>query len=253
MSDALRTTGTTGEDGGELTGTPTLAGGNAAEPTQDELRAEVERLRAAQAQSLAEKETLEATKRENEALRARLSSTPPTGYGAPAGPDPRAEQQRALSARIMQLESAAAAGDPDAQLVVGLWHDRNATRAEVQTLRQLIATPQEDQQRVLEIQQQMASQGEYVTPATAKKLLDLERLSAKSGSVQQRDAELRAVEDARSRGVVATRPIGVPASAIEGKTMTMSQFEARTANMTPAQMRAFDRELESKGIVVALE
>jgi DNA repair exonuclease SbcCD ATPase subunit len=249
MSDALQG-GTTPPDGGEQPGTPEGAGANASEPTLEALQAEVERLRAVQNQSLAEKSTLERYKRENEELRGRLSTTPPTGYGPPAGLDPGYVQQQALRKRMAELESAAAQGEPDSQLFVGLFRHNQQMQRQLQDLTGLLSTPQEDAERVMQIQREYAQEGEAISTRTAKKLLEAEKLAAKSKTVQQRDDELRRAEEARSRGVVSTTTVGVPAAALEGKRMSFDEFNRRTANMSPAQMREFDRDLVDKGVVV---
>lgn len=255
MSDAL--SGTMGQDGGDLAGTPgagtpDLTGANAGDPSVAELQAEVERLRRAHEQSLAEKTTLEATKRENEALKARLSA-PPTGAGA-GGPDPRLAQAAFLGR--LQQHQAAAAADPgsDSALVVGLYEQNQYLARQLNNLGGLISVPADRQSQVRDLQNEYAQQrGEQISAATAQEILEGRRLREQAEKVAAASREQEAAEDARKRGVVGTRTVGVSRSEVEGKTMTMADFENKTSGMTPAQVRAFDRELATKGIIVSLD
>jgi len=252
MSDAL-TSGTTQADdrdaaGTQTTGTLSGAGADAGEGSVEALRAENQRLKEAHEKALAEKTTLEATKRENEALRARLSA-PPTGAGA-VGPDPRLAQAAFLGR--MQQHAAAAAADPgsDSALVVGLYEQNQYLARQIQNIGGLISVPVDEQQQVRDLQSQYAQQGEQISAATARRILKADRLEAQQADLAAKAKEQEAAEDARKRGVVATRTVGVSRSEIEGKTMTMADFEQKTANMTPSQMRDFDRKLATDGVQV---
>lgn len=256
MSNAL-TSGTTDQDGRDAagtqtTGTPGAAGADAGEGSMEALRAENARLRDAQDKALAEKSTLEATKRENEALRARLSA-PPTGAGA-VGTDPRLVQQQAFMGRLQQ-HAAAAAADPgsDSALVVGLYAQNQELARRLENLGGLISVPADEQAKVRDLQNQYAQQGETISAATARRILKADQLEASQSTVEAKAKEQEAAEEARRNGVVATRTVGATRSDVIGKTMTMADWEGRIANMTPAELRAFDRKLEENGTRVLPE
>ena len=247
MSDALRG-GTTGQDDRDAGGSPTTgtlapAGADAGQTSVEaELRAENARLKEAHEKALAEKTTLEATKRENEALKARLSA-PPTGAGA-GGPDPRLVR--------LQQHAMAAQADPgsDSALVVGLYSENQALARQINELRGLISVPADQQAQVRDLQQEYFNRGENISAETARRILKAEKLEAEATKVSATAREQEALEDAKRRSVVATRTVGVSRAEVEGKTMTMADYEAKTAGMTGSEAREYAAKLAASGTVV---
>lgn len=249
MSDALRggTTDAADRDGLDegQTGTTADAGANA-EQALAEAQAEIERLRGIQAQALAEKATQENLRREVEELRSRLS-TPPNGGGA-AVQDPRVGLPAIMQSRLRQHEAAFMADPANAQdsaLIVGLARMLEQQVYETREMGSFMSIPAEEHEKVKALQREYAANGESISPKTARKLLGLD--TPKAQAKPQTDA------DPPPRNVVATRTVGVSASELPQKTMTLGEFERRTANMTPAEVREFDASLARNGTQVLPE
>ena len=242
VSDSLA--GTTGQDGGEQPGTPVSADGNESQVDVAAIIAENEKLRAAQAQALAEKSNLERLKRENEELRSR-TATPPMGYGT-GGLDPQAQSQAAFNKRMNEL-AAAAAADPgsDAAIVMAMYAGNMQLAQELKRTQQLISVPFDEQAEVQRIQREMASQGENISAATAKRLLEAERLASGQSAVKAKENELRRVEEAKSRNVVATRTAPVTASEAGPVKMTYAEFGAKYDSASPAVKLEMTRKMNA--------
>lgn len=257
MSDALRA-GTTGQDGGDdalsgaLTGTPVAADGNAGGADVEQMQAELERLRRIQEQALAEKATQERLRAENELLKSQLS-TPPTGYGNGYA-NPQQQQAIRMQERMLQLQAQAAA-DPgsDAAIVLALYGQNMNLAQQVNTLQGLISVPHDKQAEVLRIQNEARQRGELISPATAERLYEAERLTAQAGQLSTKEREQRAIEEARARGVVATRTAAVPASEAGPRRITSAEFSRQWDAMSPAQRTEFNRLMNAGQIVVLVE
>lgn len=246
MSDAMTggTTGAEDRDGTQVqTGTPEPAGADAGLSLEG-LQAKINELENFRSKALAEKDTLERLKQENAELRARTSA-PPTDPAA-AFANPGLGLQRRL-----QEHAVAYAADPqnaqDSGLIIGLYSELQQLKRQNSELAHLVVTP--DQQRVIELQQQYAQRGETISAETARKLLTLDSPPKSNGTTRTDAAE----DVRRATEVVATRTVGVPASEVPQRTMTMAQHAAKTQNMTPAQLRAFDAQLVAQGTVVLPE
>jgi hypothetical protein len=257
MSDAMRagTTAADDRDGTQVqTGTPQDADGNAGGADVEALRSENERLKAAHAQALAEKNTQEALRREVEELRARVASPP--NAGAAGVQDPRVGLQAIMANRIQQ-HMAAAMSDPanaqDSALVVGLWQQNQQLAQQIAEVRAMQAVPIEEQEKVLNLQREYAQRGESISPGTARKLLGIEKSGTSAQETKQRDAEQARLDEERAANRVATRTVGVGAGDVPQKTMKMSEYVRRTDAMTPKEAREFDRKLSEAGTQVLPE
>lgn len=238
MSDALNggTADDQVRDGAQAqTGTDSSADANASTSVET-LQAENVQLRAVNAQALAEKTTLENLKRENAELRARGPVPPMAGAAGIQDPSVGLYQR-------LQEHAAAFAADPanarDSGLVVALSAQNQTLAQQVQELRSLVVTP--EQQKVMDLQHEYAGRGEKISAATARLLLS---------ASQPAEPVVPADPVGRERVQVATRTVGVSASELASKTMTIADHTARTNGMTPSEKRAFDAKLEKDGTVV---
>lgn len=226
MTDAT-TMGTTGQDDGDAqaTGTPIPADQNASETPDQELA----RLRNAHNQALAEKETLERLKRENEDLRRSqqygAQTTPPTNV------DPRlamqAQQNQEMAMLVQQTREAAAAGDPVARLSLAMGQELYAQQQQMtaQTMVQLQLAQIPDTKLRGEVEAELRT-GRYADVEAARMAVLGAKFQTQQASLEQRQRELDEQARRVAQGHVGSgRPIPVPAKDVNGP-MPWSEVEA---------------------------
>lgn len=173
---------------------------------------------------LRNKSNYEGWERERDALLARLQPPMPDGG------------QSDVAARLQEaqlvLQQEAAAGDSKALAMLVMMGALQQQPAMLRQEFELREVPGDDRKEVERIQRESWEQRqERITPGTARKLLDAERLQKQAADVKRREDELRRTEEARKQGVVATRPVGVPASELrDNQPMTYSAFRQAMAN-----------------------
>lgn len=211
--------------------------GTTASETADEraarLESEVEELRSQKSELLRMKSNAEETARENERLRSQL--TPPT-----AGPD---VGQYAARIQRAQMRWQQIASDPnadealkdDALALLAIYGAAQQTPQQLMQRIDLLEVPKDERADVERIQQERFQRGERISADTAKELLKVRRLEAEAARVQKQADELRRAQEAKERGVVQTRTVGIPASEAREGEMTYSQFRQAWANATPEQ------------------
>jgi hypothetical protein len=229
-------------------GTPAAStdGGNAAGISAEE-RAELESLRASKGQALAEKDTLERTKQENEWLRQQVeqasrATTPPTGY------DPAATQQ----ARIAQAYQNLQERDPEAAELISatarITQEQFARQqAEQRFYRELGAVPSTDQSEVERI-----AKAENLWPSIAHDRLEARRYAKEKTELADQRRKLQEDDERRKRGVVSTTASPSP-PASTGNEPTREDY-AKTARLAGEgsatalkQMREWDKREETEG------
>ncbi len=99
----------------------------------------------------------------------------------------------------------------------------------------LLEVPKDERADVERIQQERANRGERISADTAKELLQARKLQAESQRVSKQADEMKRAQEAKERGVVQTRTVGIPASEAREGDMTYSQFRTAWANATPEQ------------------
>jgi hypothetical protein len=213
VGNAGDATGTTDgyQDGGNAEG---VEGAASAEE-----RAELEALRRQKGQWLAEKSGYETAKQELERLRA--SSPPPM--------DAAAAQANTLMQRLAAKEQelqyrAQVLNDDEALLQLALLHQGRQQQQELAYRTQMLEVEKEVRADVERMMHEAQMRGEYISAQTAKRLVQLERLAAKSSDLENKERELTAAQEARARGVVATRTVGVPRSELNKSQMTSEEF-----------------------------
>lgn len=215
------TLGTNGEDGNATaTGTPPAStdGGNAAR--EAELAAEVERLKAAQAQSLAEKDGYERTKQENEALRAQLMANAGRGYQPPTAYDPGAQRAQQIAANFQDLQQR----DPAAAELL-LETDRLAqeriarVEAESRWYRELGFVPEADRG---EVEREARTRQMYPTDAYAH--VKARRWEQDSTKLADQKRKVQEEQDRLNRHVVRTTAEPAP-SAPKADEITGDQYD----------------------------
>jgi len=226
------TMGTTGQDGGDAqaTGTPAPADQNASETPDQELA----RLRAAHNQSVAEKETLERLKRENDALRRSQQ------FGAPTTPptnvDPRlamqAQQQQEMAQLVQQTREAAAAGDPVARLSLMMGQELYASQQQTaaQTMVQLQLAQIPDSKLRGEVETELRT-GRYADVEAARMAVRGRQFDTQQAALEQRQRELDEQAKRVTQGHVGSgRPIPVPARDVNGP-LPWSEVEAEHSRL----------------------
>lgn len=217
-------------------GTPAASpdGGNAAGISAEE-RAELESLRTLKGQALAEKETLERTKQENEWLRQQMeqasrASTPPTGY------DPALQQQ----ARIAQAYQNLSERDPEAAELIAATARTTQEQfarqqAEQRFYRELGAVAPADQAEVERI-----AKAENLWPSIAQDRLKARRYDQTREELAAQSRKLQEHEDKLKRGVVQTTASPAPPAPNNSNQMTRSEFArlARAAGQGDHQAKA---------------
>jgi hypothetical protein len=204
------TTGTPGakQEGANAnaSGTPAAStdGGNAAGMSAEE-RAELERLRAAHQQALAEKETLERTKQENEWLRQQVeqasrATTPPTGY------DPAAQQAARLAQALQNVQ------ERDPEVVELLTATARMTQEQLQRqqaeqrfYRELGGIPPEDQAEVERI-----AKSENLWPSIAHDRVLARRYVKTKNDLAEQSRKIQQHESKLKRNVVDTTASPAP-------------------------------------------
>jgi hypothetical protein len=204
------TMGTTGQDDGDAqaTGTPDPADQNASETPDQELA----RLRAAHTQGLAEKETLERLKRENDV-------------------DPRlamqAQQNQEMAQLVQQTREAAAAGDPVARLSLMMGQELYANQQQqtAQTMVQLQLAQIPDPKLRGEVEAELRT-GRYADVEAARMAVLGAKFQNQQASLEQRQRELDEQSRRVAQGHVGSgRPIPVPAKDVNGP-IPWSEVEA---------------------------
>jgi hypothetical protein len=225
------TMGTTGQDDGDAqaTGTPSTADQNASETPEQELA----RLRNAHNQALAEKETLERLKRENDELRRSQQ------YGAQTTPptvDPRlamqAQQNQEMAMLVQQTRDAAAAGDPVARLSLAMGQELYAQQQQMtaQTMVQLQLAQIPDARFRGEVEAELRT-GRYADVEAARMAVLGAKFQTQQASLEQRQRELDEQSKRVAQGHVGSgRPIPVPAKDMNGL-MPWSEVEAEHSRL----------------------
>lgn len=221
-TETTGTPGATQEGANAVTtasGTPAAStdGGNAAAVSADE-RAELERLRSAHQQGLAEKETLERMKQENEWLRQQAEQVnraypPPTGY------DPAAQQAQRIAQAYQNLQER----DPDAAELISatarVSQEQFAwQQAEQRYYRELGTVASEDKAEVERI-----AKAENLWPSIAQFRLKAQRYDKTRNELAEQSRKLQEHEDKLKRGVVKTTAEPAP-PAPHGNSITAEQY-----------------------------
>lgn len=218
-----QTTGTPGaeQEGANaaeaVSGTPAAStdGGNAGTVDADEL----ESLRRFREQALAEKETLERVKRENEYLRqqaeqANRAYQPPTGY------DPAAQQAARLAQTLQNLN------ERDPEVVELITATARMTQEQLvrqqneqRFFRELDAIPSEDRAEVERI-----SRAENLWPSIANDRLLARRYAKEKAEIAEQRRKLQEDQQRRERGVVKTTASPAP-TAPKGDEITSDEHD----------------------------
>jgi hypothetical protein len=208
------TTGTPGATqeganaGNPASGTPAAStdGGNATVISADE-RAELESLRSYKGQALAEKDTLERVKQENEWLRQQAEQgrayPPPTGY------DPAAQQAQRIALAYQNLSER----DPEAAELISatarMTHEQLERQKDEQRFyRELGGVPQEYQAEVERI-----SRTGNVWPSIALNQVKAQRYDKTRSDLAEQSRKIQEHEDKLKRGVVRTDASPAPPAA----------------------------------------
>lgn len=211
--NALEATGTAdgAQDGGNAEG---VEGAVSAEE-----REELEQLRRQKGQWLAEKTGYETTKQELERLRA--SSPPPMDA---ANAQASALMQR-LAAKEQELQyRAQVLNDDDALMQLAMLHQSRQQQQELAYRTQMLEVEREVRQDVERLMYEARMRGEYISAQTAQRMVQLERLASKAQALDNKERELTAANEAKARGVVATRTVGVPRSEVMKTELTSAEF-----------------------------
>jgi hypothetical protein len=210
-------------------------------------RVELERLRASHQQGLAEKETLERTKQENEWLREQVqvsrATTPPTGY------DPAAQQQARLAQALQNVS------ERDPEMVELLTATARMTQEELQRqqaeqrfYREMGAVASEDKPEVERI-----ARAERLWPSLANDRVLARRYEKDRTELADQRRKLQEREDKLRQGVVRTDAAPAPPASNDGNEPTREDYgkTARLAGQGNAaaikQMREWDRREETEG------
>lgn len=231
--DATGTAGGTTDDGN-------AEGVEGAAVLSDVDREELEQLRRQKGQWLAEKTGYETAKQELERLRA--SSPPPMDA---ANAQASALMQR-LAAKEQELQyRAQVLNDDDALLQLAMLHQNRQQQQELAYRTQMLEVERDIRQDVERVMYEARMRGEYISAHTAQRMVQLERQAAAATQVEQRERELKAADEARSRGVVSTRTVGVPRSEISKTQMTSEEFGREWDRLDPEGRRKLNAALNS--------
>lgn len=221
--DETQTTGTPGatQEGANAataaSGTPAAStdGGNAGELSADE-RAELGRLKAAHQQGLAEKETLERLKWENEQLReaqAQRANPPATGYGYAAPPNPLQERFAAVSERDPEVAALFI------EQVRATQQEFAARDAKLKYREELAGVPSADRAEVERI-----AKSEGIWPDLAHAKLIRERHNKQVNELAEQSRKVQEERDRLSRGVTRTDASPAP-PASRSTEITSTEYE----------------------------
>lgn len=97
---------------------------------------------------------------------------------------------------------------------------------EIQQTRALAGISQQDQPEVQRIMHEARQRGEYLSPTTAQMVLERNRLTSQQADLTRQSEALRQRQEAAERGVVATRPVGIPAPQPGAAEMTIDQWNS---------------------------
>lgn len=221
MAEDTQTTGTPGatQEGANATasGTPaaTTDGGNAGGLSADE-RAELERLKASHQQSLAEKETLERLKWENERLReeqAQRANPPATGYGYAAPPNPLKTAIDSVAERDPEMAGLFSAA-------LSATQQEFAVRdAKLRYREELAGVPSADRAEVERIAKQ-----EGIWPDLAYSKLQRRRYEEKQTELAEQSRKLQEERDRLARGVTRTDAAPAPPAPNNNGEITAEQL-----------------------------
>ena len=202
-----------GKTGAEPSGTPDLAA------ERDELQRKYDEL-------LRMKGNYEGWERERSELLAQLR---------PSTTEPGAEEVARIQRTVATLQQRAFQENDDVaytllQMMTAMQQQPVKLREEME----LREVPKDERSEVQRVQREAWEQrGERITPATAKRLLEADRLSQQAEALRKREDEIRRTEDARARGVVQTRTVPVPSNDVPS--MTFSEFRRAYAEASPEQ------------------
>ena len=203
-----------GKTGAEAVETPDLA----------QVQAELAETRRKFDELLRNKSNYEGWEREREDLYARLNQPPATGGG-------QAQLVAEIQAAQVELQQEAAQGDRRAILMLSMLGALQQQPGQVRQELELRDTPESDRKEVERLQQERWQRGEKISVATAREILDAQRLRQQADAVKKREDELRRAEEARRQGVVATHVRGVPASELRSdQPMTFSEYRIAMDN-----------------------
>lgn len=202
-----------GQDGGNAEGVEGAAGLSEVD------REELDNLRRQKGQWLAEKTGYETAKQELERLRA--SSPPPM--------DAAAAQASALMQRLAAKEQelqyrAQVLNDDDALLQLAMLHQNRQQQQELAYRTQMLEVDRDIRNDVERVMYEARMRGEVISAHTAQRMIQLERQAMAASNLGEKERELKAAEEARARGVVSTRTVGVPRSEIQKSQMTSEEF-----------------------------
>lgn len=213
--------------------------------TQDE-RAELEALRRQKGQALAEKSGYEAAKQELERLRG--AGTPPMDPSAATNAQAAALVAR-LSAKEQELTyRATVLNDDDALIQLATLAQLRQTQQALEYRTQMLEVERDDRGEVERVMREAGQRGEQLSTATARELVQLRRLKEKSADLTTKEQEIAAAQDARARGVVATRQVGVPRSEVTKSTMTSEEFAREWDRLDDAGRDKLNRAINSRQV-----
>ena len=220
------------QDGGNAAGVEGAVGA--------EEREEVEQLRRQKGQWLAEKTGYETAKQELERLRA--SSPPPMDA---ANAQASALMQR-LAAKEQELQyRAQVLNDDDALMQLAMLHQSRQQQQELAYRTQMLEVEREVRQDVERLMYEARMRGEVISAATAQRMVQLERLAQKAQTIEGKERELTAAQEAKARGVVATRTVGVPRSEVTKTEMTSGEFSKEWDRLDGEGRRKLNAALNS--------
>jgi hypothetical protein len=151
-----------------------------------------------------------------------------------------------LAAKEQELQyRAQVLNDDDALLQLAMLHQSRQQQQELAYRTQMLEVEREVRQDVEKLMYEARMRGEVISAGTAQRMVQLERLAAKAQAIEGKERELTAAQEAKARGVVATRTVGVPRSEVTKTEMTSGEFSKEWDRLDGEGRRKLNAALNS--------